>query len=180
MGLPYLQRCFILCMCWREKVTIYIYHGYSHGLLTPHLANQCKNGNWKHCADSHDQRSAKTITHLLPHVVTWERFRLLTRRILFTTRIVKVQVRIQDFAKGRAASKGKSCQHREAKSHKQSKPCAAKVQAHFRALEAFGFLMLKYAFSHILETPFLSCLKASLTPKTDKISTLHCTSINFR
>ena len=28
-------------------------------------------------------------------------------------------------------------------------------RAHLRALEAFGFLMLKYAFSHILETPFL-------------------------
>ena len=28
-------------------------------------------------------------------------------------------------------------------------------RAHFRALEAFGFLMLKYAFSHILETLFL-------------------------
>ena len=40
--------------------------------------------------------------------------------------------------------------------------CASKVsnlrlgsRAHLRALEAFGFLMLKYAFSHILETPFL-------------------------
>ena len=28
-------------------------------------------------------------------------------------------------------------------------------RACLRALEAFGFLMLKYAFSHILETPFL-------------------------
>ena len=28
-------------------------------------------------------------------------------------------------------------------------------RAHLRALEAFGFLMLKYAFSHILETLFL-------------------------
>ena len=27
-------------------------------------------------------------------------------------------------------------------------------RAHLRALEAFGFLMLKYAFSHILETLF--------------------------
>ena len=28
-------------------------------------------------------------------------------------------------------------------------------RAHLRALEAFGFLMLKYTFSHILETLFL-------------------------
>ena len=28
-------------------------------------------------------------------------------------------------------------------------------RAHLRALEAFGFLMLKYAFSHILQTHFL-------------------------
>ena len=28
-------------------------------------------------------------------------------------------------------------------------------RARLRALEAFGFLMLKYAFSHILETLFL-------------------------
>ena len=28
-------------------------------------------------------------------------------------------------------------------------------RAHLRALEAFGFLMLKYAFSHILEILFL-------------------------
>ena len=28
-------------------------------------------------------------------------------------------------------------------------------RAHLRALEAFGFLMLKYAFFHILETLFL-------------------------
>ena len=32
---------------------------------------------------------------------------------------------------------------------------AAGVQGRLRALEAFGFLMLKYAFSHILETLFL-------------------------
>ena len=31
-------------------------------------------------------------------------------------------------------------------------------RVHLRALEAFGFLMLKYTFSHILETLFLSFL----------------------
>ena len=40
--------------------------------------------------------------------------------------------------------------------------------ASLRALEAFGFLMLKYAFSHILETHFPSFLTASSIPKTDK------------
>ena len=38
-----------------------------------------------------------------------------------------------------------------------------------RALEAFGFLMLKYVFSHILETPFLSFLTSILIPNVDKI-----------
>ena len=48
------------------------------------------------------------------------------------------------------------------------------------ALEAFGFLMFKYAFSHILETLFLSFLSVSSTPKADKNRTLDCTSINLR
>ena len=42
-------------------------------------------------------------------------------------------------------------------------------RACLRALEAFGFLMLKYAISHILETLFLSFLTSILTPKVDKI-----------
>ena len=37
-----------------------------------------------------------------------------------------------------------------------------------QALEAFGFLMLKYEFSHILETLFLSFLTSILTPNIDK------------
>ena len=49
-----------------------------------------------------------------------------------------------------------------------------------QALEAFGFLMLKYAFSHILETLFLSFLTSILTPKVDKNRTLEFTSINLR
>ena len=49
-----------------------------------------------------------------------------------------------------------------------------------RALEAFGFLMLKYAFSHILGTLFLSFLTSISTAKVDKNRTLHCTSINLR
>ena len=53
-------------------------------------------------------------------------------------------------------------------------------RARLRALEAFGFLMLKYAFSHILETLFLSFLTSILTPKVDKNRTLEFTSINLR
>ena len=53
-------------------------------------------------------------------------------------------------------------------------------RARLRALEAFGFLMLKYAFSHILETLFLSFLTSILTPKVDKNRALELTSINLR
>ena len=53
-------------------------------------------------------------------------------------------------------------------------------RARLRALEAFGFLMLKYAFSHILETLFLSFLTSILTPKVDKNRALEFTSINLR
>ena len=53
-------------------------------------------------------------------------------------------------------------------------------RTHLRALETFGFLMLKYAFSHILETLFLSFLTSILTPKVDKNRALEVTSINLR
>ena len=53
-------------------------------------------------------------------------------------------------------------------------------KAHLRALEAFGVLMLKYAFSHILETLFLLFLTSILTPKVDKKRALDFTSINLR
>ena len=49
-----------------------------------------------------------------------------------------------------------------------------------RALEAFGFLMLKYAFSHILETLFLLFKTSILTPNVDKNRALDFTSINLR
>ena len=52
--------------------------------------------------------------------------------------------------------------------------------ARLRALEAFGFLMLKYAFSHILDTLFLLFLTFILTPKVDKNRALDFTSINLR
>ena len=53
-------------------------------------------------------------------------------------------------------------------------------RARLRALEAFGFLMLKYAFSHILETLFLLFLTSILTPKVDKNRALDFTLINLR
>ena len=53
-------------------------------------------------------------------------------------------------------------------------------RARLRALESFGFLMLKYAFSHILETLFLSFLTSILIPKHDKNRALEFTSINLR
>ena len=53
-------------------------------------------------------------------------------------------------------------------------------RARLRALEAFGFLMLKYAFSPILETLFLSFLTSILTLKVDKNRALDFTSINLR
>ena len=46
-------------------------------------------------------------------------------------------------------------------------------RAHLRVLEAVGFLKLKYAFSHILET------LSRLFPKTDKNRTSHSTSISL-
>ena len=60
------------------------------------------------------------------------------------------QVWIQDLVKGGGpASEAKSCQCSKASNLQLgSRAC-------LRALEAFGFLMLKNAFSHILETLFV-------------------------
>ena len=77
-------------------------------------------------------------------------------------------MRFQDL--GAPASEAKSCQCSKVESHEQSKPFVAGVQGPLRVLEAFEFLMLKYAFSHILETLFLSFLTASSKPRTDKNS----------
>ena len=68
----------------------------------------------------------------------------------------KGQVRIQDLVKGGApGSEAKSCRCSEVESCEQSEQYAAGVQGLLKGLEALGFLMLKYAFSHILETCFL-------------------------
>ena len=45
--------------------------------------------------------------------------------------------------------------------------------------KAFGFLMLKYAFSHIVETFFL-IFGITSTPKADKNRITYCTSINLK
>ena len=93
----------------------------------------------------------------------------------------RTQVRIQDLVKGGS----QLLRPKVADIAKQS--CTSEVsilrpgsRARLRALEAFGFLMLKYAFSHILETLFLLFLTSILTPKVDKSRALDFTSINLR
>ena len=84
-------------------------------------------------------------------------------------------MRIQDLVKGGGpASEAEICRRSEASNLRPGS------RARLRALEAFGVLMLKYAFSHILETLFLSFLTSILTPKVDKNRALDFTSINLR
>ena len=90
-------------------------------------------------------------------------------------------MRIQDLVKGGA----QLLRPKVADIAKQSRASKASIlrpgaRARLRALEAFGFLMLKYAFSHILETLFLLFLTSILTPKVDKNRGLDFTSINLR
>ena len=91
-------------------------------------------------------------------------------------------MRIQDLVNGGGpASEAESCRCSKVESREQSEHSAAGVQGPLKwALEAFGFLMLKYAFSHILETLFLLFLTSILTPKVDKNRALDFTSINLR
>ena len=91
------------------------------------------------------------------------------------------QVRIQDLVKGGP----QLLRPKVADVAKRSRASEASIlrpgsRARLRALEAFGFLMLKYAFSHILETLFLLFLTSILTPKVDKNRALDFTSINLR
>ena len=74
----------------------------------------------------------------------------------YKSETVPIQVRIQDLVKGgpqvlrlKVADVVKCSRASEASNFRPGS------RAHLRALEAFGFLMLKYAFSHILETLFL-------------------------
>ena len=61
-------------------------------------------------------------------------------------------MRIQDLVKGAPALQAENCWRSKADLRERSDPLAALKQD----LEAFGFLMLKYAFSYILETIFPS------------------------
>ena len=91
------------------------------------------------------------------------------------------QVRIQDLVKGGP----QLLRPKVADIAKRSRASKGSIlqpgsRARLRALEAFGFLMLKYAFAHILETLFLLFLTSILTPKVDKNRPLDFTSINLR
>ena len=81
---------------------------------------------------------------------------VLTFWVSWDSLVIVCQVRIQDLVKGGAlGAEAESCRRSEAELRERSEQFAAGARAHLRALEAFGFLMLKYAFSHILETLFL-------------------------
>ena len=93
-----------------------------------------------------------------------------------------IQVRIQDLVKGGGPQLLRPKGADIAKPSRVSKVNILRLgsRARLRAVEAFGFLMLKYAFSHILETLFLLFLTSILTPKVDKNRALDFTSINLR
>ena len=78
------------------------------------------------------------------------------------------------FGQGGAAYEAESCRRSKASILRPGS------RALKQALEAFGFWMLKYAFSLILETLFLLFLTFILTPKVDKNRALDFTSINLR
>ena len=92
-----------------------------------------------------------------------------------------MQVRIQDLVKGGAQLLRPKIADVAKRSHmSEASNLWPGSRACLRALEAFGFLVLKYAFSHILETLFLSFLTSILTPNVDKNRALEFTSINLR
>ena len=69
---------------------------------------------------------------------------------------VILQVRIQDLVKGGPQVLRPKVANVAKRSHaNEVSNLQLGSRAHLRALEAFEFLMLKYAFSHILETLFL-------------------------
>ena len=81
---------------------------------------------------------------------------------------------------GTPASEAESCRRSKAELRDEASILRPGSRARLRALEAFGFLMLKYAFSHILETLFLLFKTSILTPKVDKNRALDFTSINLK
>ena len=81
---------------------------------------------------------------------------------------------------GNPASEAEKCRCMKQSHASKASNLQPGSKARLRALEAFGFLMLKYAFSHILETLFLSFLISILTLKVDKNRALDFTSNNLR
>ena len=106
-----------------------------------------QNGNWKHCIDSLDQWECKNRN--LPFTLCGYVRKFPSPHMKDTIYHGYSQGPGADpgFCQGEgAASKARSYQHREAKSHKQSKPCAAKVQALLRNMHSLTFYRL--FFSH--------------------------------
>ena len=108
-------------------------------------------------------------------------FEFVVHYLVHMVALIYFQVRIQDLVKGGP----QLLRPKIADVAKQS--CTSEAsnlwpgsRARLRAQEAFGFLMLKYAFSHILETLFLSFLTSILTPNVNKNRALEFTSINLR
>ena len=93
-----------------------------------------------------------------------------------------MQVGIQDLVKGGGAQllRPKVADVAEGRHASEASILQGGSRANLRALEAFGVLMLKYAFSHILETFFLSFKTSFLTPKVDKNRASDFTSINLK
>ena len=84
------------------------------------------------------------------------------------------------FGQGGPRFQAESCQHSRVELHEQSEQTAARVWGLLEGPGSFWVLMLRYAFSCILETLFLSFFASASTPKADKNRTLNCTSINLR
>ena len=140
--------------------------------------SSCWQYNYTAPYDSHDWPRGFHV-HYIHHTLwlqTWDYG-------IFTANSMRPsQVRIQDLVKGGGAQ---LLRPKVADIAKRSHASEASIlrpgsRARLRALEAFGFLMLKYAFSHILETLFLLFLTSILTPKVDKNRALDFTSINLR
>ena len=126
--------------------------------------------NWKFFTRKTKLTLLRTLAFLPPNTIPISK-----QDITWILRLLK-QVRIQDLVGEAPASETESCWC-----------CVSEAsnlwlgsRARLRALEAFGFLMLKYAFSHILETLFLSFLTSILTPNVDKNRALEFTSINLK
>ena len=112
---------------------------------------------------------------------TFKEMRLASHWIWSFPVLLQAQVRIQDFGQGGP----QLLRPKVADVVKRSRASEASIlrpgsRARLRALEAFGFLMLKYAFSPILKTLFLLFKTSILIPKVDKNRALDFTSINLR